>query len=77
LKPLRLEICHRLITTQGDAAAPHCGTSISTVCDLQCLMGGRVGIWFVVIVMTAVWLVAVYFVFSQPISANHPLALSK
>jgi hypothetical protein len=40
-------------------------------------MGGRVGIWFVVIVMTVVWVAAVYFVFSQPISANYPLALSK
>ncbi|HEY6860292.1 MAG TPA: hypothetical protein VI358_10965 [Pseudolabrys sp.] len=38
-------------------------------------MGGRVGIWFVVTVMTAVWVAAVYFVFSQPISGNNLLPL--
>jgi hypothetical protein len=40
-------------------------------------MEGRVGIWFVVIVMAAVWVAAVYFVFSQPISPNSPLLLAK
>jgi hypothetical protein len=55
---------------------PHRGTSISKVCDLHYRMGGRVRIWFVVITMTAVWVAAVYFVFSQPISGNNPLSLS-